>query len=64
MMELEDRAVLARTDHERTNIARQIDHTDREIDRLVDELYGLSDDEIGLVEGATAAPASRRDASR
>ena len=40
-------------DHERTVIERQIEATDREIDRLVYELYGLSEEEIRLVEGAT-----------
>jgi hypothetical protein len=40
--------------HERTVIERQIEATDREIDRLVYELYGLSDEEIALVEGATS----------
>ena len=30
---------------------RQIDATDREIDRLVHELYGLTDEEIKVVEG-------------
>ena len=29
----------------------QIDSTDREIDMMVYELYGLSDDEVALVEG-------------
>jgi len=43
----------ARTDHERTALARQIEHTDAEIDRLVYELYGLSEEEIALVEAAT-----------
>jgi len=32
-------------------IQRQIDGTDREIDRLVYELYGLTKDEIAIVEG-------------
>jgi len=32
---------------------RRIEATDREIDRLVYELYGLTDEEIALVEGAT-----------
>ena len=32
-------------------IQRQIDATDREIDRLVYELYGLTKDEIAIVEG-------------
>jgi len=30
---------------------RQIDATDREIDKLVYELYGLTDEEIKIVEG-------------
>jgi hypothetical protein len=34
-------------------IERRIEATDREIDQLVYELYGLSDKEIALVEEAT-----------
>jgi hypothetical protein len=34
-------------------LSRQIEATDREIDRLVYELYGLSEDEIKIVEDAT-----------
>ena len=30
---------------------REIETTDREIDQLVYELYGLSEDEIRIVEG-------------
>jgi hypothetical protein len=41
-------------DRERTVIGAQIEATDRQIDRLVYELYGLTDDEIRLVEEATA----------
>jgi len=33
------------------NLRRQIDATDRQIDRLVYELYGLTDEEIRIVEG-------------
>ncbi len=32
---------------------RQIDATDRQIDQLVYQLYGLTDDEIAIVEEAT-----------
>jgi len=32
-------------------ILRQIDATDAEIDRLVYELYGLTEEEIKIVEG-------------
>jgi len=35
-------------------IQRQIDATDRRIDRLVCELYDLTDDEIAIVEEVTA----------
>ena len=40
---------------EQTALQRQIDATDRRIDALVYQLYGLSDDEIRIVEEATAA---------
>jgi hypothetical protein len=40
------------TDHEKVVLQRQIDATDREIDELVFELYGLTDKEIKLVEEA------------
>jgi len=33
---------------------RQIEATDRKIDRLVYELYGLTDEEVRIVEEATA----------
>ena len=39
------------TDHERTLIQRRIDATDKEIDKLVYELYDLTDEEIAIVEG-------------
>jgi len=35
---------------------REIEATDREIDRLVYELYELSDKEIAIVEEATSRP--------
>jgi hypothetical protein len=38
----------------RAVLQRQIDATDRQIDRLVYELYGLTDEEIALVEEGTA----------
>ena len=45
----------ANTPHERAARARQIAATDHEIDQLVYELYGLTDDEIRIVEEATTA---------
>ncbi len=51
---LQSRMSLLRTDHEGTALQRQIDATDREIDQLVYELYGLTDDEIRIVEDSTS----------
>ena len=39
----------------KTAIQRQIDATDREIDRVVYELYGLTDDEIRIVDESTSS---------
>lgn len=36
----------------RHDLAREIERTDREIDRLVYQLYGLTEEEIAIVEGA------------
>jgi len=43
----------AKTDHEKSLIQRQIDTTDKRIDQLVYELYGLEDDEIRIIEEGT-----------
>jgi len=40
----------AKTPDEKTRIQRQIAATDKQIDQLVYELYGLTDDEIKIVE--------------
>jgi hypothetical protein len=40
-----------KTSHEQTLIQRQIDATDRQIDKLVYELYSLTEEEIAIVEG-------------
>lgn len=53
MLELHQRLDAAKTDHDKTALQRQIDHTDREIGSLVYELYGLTEDEIKIVEGCT-----------
>ncbi|MCL5959453.1 MAG: Eco57I restriction-modification methylase domain-containing protein, partial [Chloroflexi bacterium] len=53
MMTLHKQLASARTDQDKTVLERQIDATDRQIDRLVYELYGLTEDEIAIVdEGA------------
>ena len=38
-------------DHKKTKPLPEIATTDKEIDKMVYELYGLSDEEIGIVEG-------------
>jgi len=40
-----------RTPQEQEMVKREIESTDREIDELVYEFYGLSEDEIRVVEG-------------
>jgi hypothetical protein len=37
--------------HEKAALQRRIDSTDRQIDRLVYELYDLTEEEIAVVEG-------------
>ncbi len=40
-----------RTPQEKESLAREIESTDRRIDSLVYELYGLSGEEIRIIEG-------------
>jgi hypothetical protein len=51
MLALHKQLPAANTVHEREMVQRQIDATDRAIDRLVSELYGLTEEEIKIVEG-------------
>jgi hypothetical protein len=56
MLKLHEDLAAAKTAHDKTLLERQIAATDRQIDMLVYELYGLIEDEIAIVEGtATAA---------
>jgi len=50
MLDLHKRLDEARTGHERTALERRIADTDSQIDRLVYELYDLTEDEIKIVE--------------
>ena len=52
MLELHQRLAAARTPPEKTSLERQIAATDAQIDRLVYDLYGLTAEEIKIVEGA------------
>jgi hypothetical protein len=51
MYALHSQAAAARTPQEQTALTRQIAATDTQIDRLVYDLYGLTEDEISIVEG-------------
>jgi hypothetical protein len=53
MLGLHERLAEARIERERTVIGHQISATDKQIDRLVYELYGLNEEEIAIVEEAT-----------
>lgn len=58
MLSLNKQLSAAKTDQERTALQRQIDATDRQIDHLVYELYGLTEEEIKIVEGGTKSDSS------
>ena len=50
MLALHKQLADARTPTAKELLQRQIDATDRQIDQLVYELYGLTDEEIRIVE--------------
>ncbi len=54
MLALHERLAEAKIERERTVIGHQVAATDRQIDRLVYELYGLTDEEVRIVEEGTA----------
>ncbi len=51
MLALHKRLAAAKSDADKKRIQRAIDATDRKIDNLVYELYGLTAEEIRIVEG-------------
>jgi hypothetical protein len=53
MIDLRAQLSNAKTPHENEALQRQIDATDKQIDQLVYQLYGLTDEEIKIVEGAS-----------
>jgi restriction endonuclease TaqI-like protein len=53
-LSLHKQAALAKTPHEKTAVQAQIAATDRQIDRLVYDLYGLAEEEIRIVEEGAA----------
>jgi hypothetical protein len=52
-LELHQKLAVAQTPHQKTLLERQINATDKAIDSLVYELYGLNAAEIALIEAAT-----------
>ena len=52
MLALHKQLANVRAGHKRTVIQRQIEATDRQIDNLVYELCGLTEDEIKIVDEA------------
>jgi hypothetical protein len=53
MLSLHKRLAAEQLPQRREQVQREIDATDRQIDQLVYQLYGLTDDEIRIVEAAT-----------
>jgi hypothetical protein len=51
MLNLKKKLQDATLDHEKTLLSRQVEATDTAIDKMVYELYGLTEEEIGIVEG-------------
>ena len=51
MLDLHQQLAAASVPQTKTILKRQIETTDRQIDRLVYELYGLTEAEIKIVEG-------------
>jgi hypothetical protein len=58
ILELNEKLAAASFDHEKTPLETQIKKIDGEIDQLVYELYGLTEEEIKIVEASVAGPDS------
>ena len=52
MLYLNKKLSAAKIPDDKTKIQRQIDATDKQIDKLVYDLYGLTEEEIKIVEGS------------
>ena len=55
IMNLQKQLAVANSPNEKIRLQRQIEVTDREIDRLVYDLYELTEEEIAIVEGKAVA---------
>ena len=54
MLTLHQRLSAAKTPQEQTALERQVAATDTQIDRIIYDLYGLTQEEIKIVEGVNA----------
>jgi hypothetical protein len=54
MLDLHKRLAAAKTPNDKTLLQRQISASDAEIDCLVYDLYGLTEEEIAIVEGRSS----------
>ena len=54
MLDLHKQLPKVKTPHERESLERTIAATDRQIDALAYEMYGLTEAEIRVVEGASS----------
>ncbi len=54
MLSFHKHLAVARAPHDQTVLHAQITATDQQIDRLVYDMYGLTEDEIKLIEAAVA----------
>jgi hypothetical protein len=52
MLDLNKKLQDAKLEHEKTLLSRQAEAADGAIDALVYELYGLTEEEIAIVEGS------------
>jgi hypothetical protein len=50
MLDLHKQWAAAKNPNDKTRTEREIEATDRQIDQLVYEVYGLTEEEIGVVE--------------
>jgi type I restriction-modification system DNA methylase subunit len=53
ILDLHKQLAAAKNPNDKTNLQREVEATDRQIDQLVYELYGLTDEEIKIVEGVS-----------
>ena len=60
MLDLHRQLSTPAPEHERTILTRRIEATDRQIDRRVYELYDLTEEESGLVEGESGQSIQRK----